>query len=91
MISLKKLGEFIYYIVGNIIQVFIVVIFIDFMCHRFKEWMIDFYVATNCNYTVFDKMITLLIISVLVIVALGFARYFWFRICFLRKKRTRKE
>ena len=91
MRRLKKLGEFIYYIVGNIIQIFIVIIFVDFMCHRFKEWMIDFYVATNCNYTVFDKMIILLTISVLVIAALGIARYFWFRFCFLKKKGIKKE
>lgn len=79
--------KFIYYIIGNVIQVFIVIIFVNFMCHRFKEWMINFYVATNCNYTVFDKMITLLIISTTVVITLGIFRYFWFRFCYLKKNK----
>lgn len=83
--KLKELLKFIYYIIGNIIQIFIVVIFIDFLCHRFKEWMIDFYVATSCNYGVFDKMFVLLIISVIVVISLGIARYIWFRFRYLKK------
>ena len=83
--KLKELLKLVYYIIGNIIQIFIVVIFIDFLCHRFKEWMIDFYVATSCNYGVFDKMFVLLIISVIVVISLGIARYIWFRFCYLKK------
>lgn len=85
MKHLKDLFKFIYYIIGNIIQVFIIVIFVDFMSHRFKEWMINFYVATNCNYTVFDKMIILLIISIVAVTLLGIARYIWFRFRYLKK------
>lgn len=83
--KLKELLKFIYYIIGNVIQVFIIVIFVDFLCHRFKEWMIDFYVATSCNYGVFDKMFVLLIISAIVVVGLGIARYIWFRFRYLKK------
>ena len=81
----KELLKFIYYIIGNVIQVFIIVIFVDFLCHRFKEWMIDFYVATSCNYGVFDKMFVLLIISAIVVISLGIARYIWFRFRYLKK------
>lgn len=83
--KLKELLKFIYYIIGNVIQVFIIVIFVDFLCHRFKEWMIDFYVATSCNYGVFDKMFVLLIISAIVVISLGIARYIWFRFRYLKK------
>ena len=83
--KLKELLKFIYYIIGNVIQVFIIVIFVDFLCHRFKEWMIDFYVATSCNYGVFDKMFVLLIISATVVISLGIARYIWFRFRYLKK------
>lgn len=85
MKKFKDFLKFIYYIIGNIIQVFIVVIFINFMCHRFKEWMINFYVATSYNYTVFNKMIVLLIIAVFAVVALGIVRYIWFRFRYLKK------
>lgn len=85
MKKLKDWFKFIYYIIGNIIQIFIVVIFVDFMCHRFKEWMIDFYVATNCNYAGFNTMIMLLIISALSIITLGIVRYIWFRFRYLKK------
>ena len=83
--KLKELLKFIYYIIGNVIQVFIIVIFVDSLCHRFKEWMIDFYVATSCNYGVFDKMFVLLIISAIVVISLGIARYIWFRFRYLKK------
>lgn len=76
-----------YYIIGNFIQVFIFIIFFDFLCHRFKEWMIDFYVATSCNYNTFDKMFSLLTISSIIITGLGIARSIWFKFCYLKKTR----
>lgn len=88
---LKKLFEFIYYIIGNLIQIFIFVIFFDFLSHRFKEWMIDFYVATSCNYNTFDKMFTLLAISSIIIIGLGIARSIWFKFCYLKKNHQRKS
>lgn len=85
MKTLKKLFEFMYYIIGNLIQIFIFIIFFDFLSHRFKEWMIDFYVATSCNYNTFDKMFTLLAISSIIIICLGIARSIWFKFCYLKK------
>lgn len=90
---LKKLFEFMYYIIGNLIQIFIFVIFFDFLSRRFKEWMIDFYVATSCNYDTFDKMFALLAISSIIILGLGIARSIWFKLCYLKKtgQLTKKE
>lgn len=84
---LKKLFEFVYYLIGNLIQIFIFIIFFDFLNHRFKEWMIDFYVATNCNYNTFDKMFILLAISIIIVFTLGVARSIWFKFCYLKKSK----
>ena len=91
MAKLKKIFEFLYYIIGNIIQIFIVVVFVDFLCHRFKEWMIDFYVATNCNYQTIDSMFVILLVSAILIIALGIARYIWFRFRYLKRNKQLKR
>ena len=91
MAKLKKIFEFLYYIIGNIIQIFIVVVFVDFLCHRFKEWMIDFYFATNCNYRTIDSMFVILLVSAILIIAFGIARYIWFKFRYLKRSKQLKR
>lgn len=84
--SLKNIFAIIYDLIGNAIQVFIFIIFFDFLNHRFKEWMINFYVATGCNYNNFNQLFVVLAISIFTITTLGIIRYLWFRFRFLKQK-----
>lgn len=78
MKTLKKWFSFLWLILGNIIQVFIVLVFVDFLCRKFNEWLVDFYVLTNCNYNSFYDMFLLLIISLLTVLFIALSRYIWF-------------
>ena len=85
----RKTFGFFWFLIGNLIQIFIILIFVDFLRRKFNEWLVDFYVLTNCNYTVFCEMFDLLGISAAIVIGWALIRYIWFKTRYL--KRTAKQ
>lgn len=76
---------FLWFIIGNFIQLFIIIVFIDFLWRNFNEWLVDFYVMTNCNYSSFYEMFEILFGGIIVILALALGRFIWFKIRYLKR------
>ncbi|MGX5377020.1 hypothetical protein ACWCL1_01930 [Ligilactobacillus sp. LYQ135] len=83
--KLKKWLIFFGLIAGNLLQIFIIVLFIDFLQQEFAEWQVNLYVLTNCNYEVFAKMFKLLVVSIIIVMVIALGRYLWFKMRYLKR------
>ena len=89
--NLLKLFEFLYLLIGNIIQLFIIIIFIDFLRHKFNGWLVNLYVLANCSYKVYNKMFLILLSSLIIIAILALLRYLLFKLQYIKRLKKNEK
>ncbi|MFK5675646.1 MULTISPECIES: hypothetical protein [unclassified Ligilactobacillus] len=87
----KKAFSLGYMLVGNVIQVFIFAILALFLMRHFSDWMVDMYVLTNCNQTVFHAMSIVLFIAMSVVCTCALLRFAWFRVLYPLERKRREN